>query len=147
PRQRHAGDHGHHVRVLVPRRHLQSRRRPPLRVARPEDLLPLAMSQLTRRHADGAPIDGENVGPDSMTAGALSGEHRIRRAPGVRSLWTETWRRFRRHRLAIFGATVMVVMVTAVVVGPFVYRVPIDEIDFKAKLKGPTRLHPLGTDD
>jgi peptide/nickel transport system permease protein len=34
-----------------------------------------------------------------------------------------------------------------VVVGPFVYRVPIDAIDFKAKLKGPSRAHPLGTDD
>jgi peptide/nickel transport system permease protein len=28
-----------------------------------------------------------------------------------------------------------------------VYRVPIDEIDFRAKLQGPTRAHPLGTDD
>jgi peptide/nickel transport system permease protein len=34
-----------------------------------------------------------------------------------------------------------------VVAGPFVYRVPIDEIDFKAKLKGPSWAHPLGTDD
>jgi peptide/nickel transport system permease protein len=38
-------------------------------------------------------------------------------------------------------------MVAAVLVGPFVYRVPIDAIDFKAKLKGPSRTHPLGTDD
>jgi len=37
--------------------------------------------------------------------------------------------------------------VAAVLVGPFVYRVPIDAIDFKAKLKGPSRAHPLGTDD
>jgi len=34
-----------------------------------------------------------------------------------------------------------------VLAGPFVYRVPIDAIDFKAKLKGPSRAHPLGTDD
>jgi peptide/nickel transport system permease protein len=70
---------------------------------------------------------------------------RRRRAPI--SLWAETWRRFRRHRLAIFGATVLALMVTAVVVGPFVYRVPINEIDFKAKLRGPSWAHPLGTDD
>ena len=38
-------------------------------------------------------------------------------------------------------------MVAAVLVGPFVYRVPIDEIDFKAKLQGPSWAHPLGTDD
>jgi len=67
--------------------------------------------------------------------------------PAVRSLWAETFRRFRRHRLATFGAAVLIVMVFAVLAGPFVYRVPIDEIDFKAKLKGPSWAHPLGTDD
>src|SRR5438046_1932245 len=45
------------------------------------------------------------------------------------------------------GFTVLLVMVAGVLAGPFVYRVPIDEIDFKAKLKGPSRAHPLGTDD
>jgi peptide/nickel transport system permease protein len=69
------------------------------------------------------------------------------RARAVRSLGTETWRRFRRHHLAIFGAGVLAVMVAAVLIGPFVYRVPINEIDFKAKLQGPSRAHPLGTDD
>ncbi len=63
------------------------------------------------------------------------------------SLGAEAWRRFRRHRLALFGAAILMVMVVAVLAGPFVYRVPIDEIDFKAKLKGPSWAHPLGTDD
>ncbi|HKZ76307.1 MAG TPA: ABC transporter permease [Actinomycetota bacterium] len=63
------------------------------------------------------------------------------------SLGREAWRRFRRHRLAMLGGIVLAVMVVAVLAGPFVYGVPIDEIDFKAKLKGPTRAHPLGTDD
>ena len=69
------------------------------------------------------------------------------RRHAARSLWQETWRRFRHHRLAIVGATVLAVVVVAVVAGPFVYRVPINEIDFKAKLQGPSRAHPLGTDD
>src|SRR5256886_10093104 len=69
-------------------------------------------------------------------------------APTTRpSRGRESPRRFRRHRLAMVGFTVLVVMVAAVLVGPFVYRVPIDAIDFKAKLKGPSRAHPLGTDD
>ncbi len=63
------------------------------------------------------------------------------------SLTAESWRRFRRHRLALFGSVVLLLMVVTVLVGPFVYRVPIDEIDFKAKLKGPSWAHPLGTDD
>ncbi|MGH7354212.1 MAG: ABC transporter permease, partial [Candidatus Rokuibacteriota bacterium] len=63
------------------------------------------------------------------------------------SLWLETARRFRRHRLATFGMLVLALMVVAVLAGPLVYRVPINEIDFKAKLKTPSWAHPLGTDD
>ena len=63
------------------------------------------------------------------------------------SLAADAWRRFRRHRLATFGAVMLGVMVLAVLVGPFFYRAPINEIDFKAKLKTPSWAHPLGTDD
>src|SRR5947207_4185144 len=71
----------------------------------------------------------------------------LRSATPRPSLWVEATRRFRPHRLAMVGFTVLLVMVAGVLAGPFVYRVPIDEIDFKAKLKGPSRAHPLGTDD
>ena len=67
--------------------------------------------------------------------------------PAPRTLWSETFRRFRRHRLATFGAVVLTFLVVASLAGPFVYRVPINEIDFKSKLNGPTWAHPLGTDD
>jgi peptide/nickel transport system permease protein len=63
------------------------------------------------------------------------------------SLWADAWHRFRRHRLAMVGMVVLAVLVMGVLAGPFVYRVPIDDIDFKAKLQGPSRAHPLGTDD
>jgi peptide/nickel transport system permease protein len=63
------------------------------------------------------------------------------------SLWRETGRRFVRHRLAVVGTVVLLAMVVAVLVGPLVWRQPINAIDFKAKLKGPTWSHPLGTDD
>jgi peptide/nickel transport system permease protein len=63
------------------------------------------------------------------------------------SLSAEVWRRFRRHRLAIFGAAMLAIIVFAVAVGPLIYRVPINEIDFKAKLKTPSWAHPMGTDD
>ena len=63
------------------------------------------------------------------------------------SLWREASLRFRRHRLAMLGLVVLVTIAVGVLVGPLVYRVPIDEIDFKAKLTGPSRAHPLGTDD
>ena len=63
------------------------------------------------------------------------------------SLWREAVRRFRRHRLAMIGATVLLVLVGAVVAGPLAWRLPVNEIDFTQKLKGPTWGHPLGTDD
>ena len=71
----------------------------------------------------------------------------VARRPRVETLWSESWRRFRKHRLATVGMVVLLVMVVAVLVGPFVYKVPINEIDFKAKLKAPSWAHPLGTDD
>jgi peptide/nickel transport system permease protein len=82
-----------------------------------------------------------------VSNGALAHSLPIMAAPSRDSLWRETARRFRRHRLAMFGTVLLIVMVTAVVAGPWIYRVPIDAIDFKAKLKGPSWAHPLGTDD
>lgn len=61
--------------------------------------------------------------------------------------WGEAWRRFRKHRLAVVSAAVLALLILAVLVGPFVWRVPIDEIDFTARLQGPSWDHPLGTDD
>jgi len=85
--------------------------------------------------------------PDGVASEAVSPAAAPARARGTESMRSEAWRRFRKHRLASFGAAILLVMVIAVIAGPFVYRVPIDEIDFKAKLKAPTVAHPLGTDD
>ncbi len=87
------------------------------------------------------------MAPNGAASEAVPGGIPIAGRRGTESLWTETWHRFRRHRLAIFGATVLTLMVLAVLLGPLLYRVPINEIDFKAKLKGPSWAHPLGTDD
>jgi len=59
----------------------------------------------------------------------------------------EAWRRFRRHRLAGASAIVLLSIVVAVVFGPLLWQVPINDIDFKATLAGPSWAHPLGTDD
>src|SRR5207248_165022 len=59
----------------------------------------------------------------------------------------EAWRRFRRHHLAVVGALVLVFMVVAVALGPLIWRVAINDIDFSAQLQGPSWNHPLGTDD
>ncbi|WP_439575868.1 ABC transporter permease [Phreatobacter sp.] len=59
----------------------------------------------------------------------------------------EAWRRFRRHKLAVVSSVVLLTIILAVVLGPFFWRVPIDEIDFSARLQGPSLAHPFGTDD
>ena len=59
----------------------------------------------------------------------------------------EAWRRFRRHRLAVISAVILLLMIAAISIGPLLWRVPINEIDFTAKLEGPSWAHPFGTDD
>jgi peptide/nickel transport system permease protein len=61
--------------------------------------------------------------------------------------WQEAWRRFRKHRLAVASAVVLGAIILAVLVGPLFWTLPIDEIDFTARLEGPSLAHPLGTDD
>src|SRR5882672_6179640 len=63
------------------------------------------------------------------------------------SPWRETWRRYRRHKLAVVSAVLLLVLAAAVIFGPFVWRVGINEIDFTARLEGPSLAHPFGTDD
>jgi peptide/nickel transport system permease protein len=59
----------------------------------------------------------------------------------------ETWRRFRRHRLAVVSTVILLAMALAVAFGPLLWRVPINDIDFTAHLDGPSWAHPFGTDD
>jgi peptide/nickel transport system permease protein len=59
----------------------------------------------------------------------------------------ESWRRFRRHRLAVISTAIFALIILAVVFGPLWWRVPINDIDFAASLTTPSRQHPFGTDD
>jgi len=63
------------------------------------------------------------------------------------SPWAEAWRRFKRHRLAVVGLVVLVLMILLVVFGPLAWRVQINDIDFSARLNTPSAKHPFGTDD
>ncbi|MFB9269581.1 ABC transporter permease [Bradyrhizobium erythrophlei] len=63
------------------------------------------------------------------------------------SPWRETWRRYRRHRPAVVSAGLLLVLILAVVIGPFLWRVSINDIDVVAGLQGPSLGHPFGTDD
>ena len=77
-----------------------------------------------------------------MTLASPSAERRPAWSP-----WRETWRRYRRHKLAVVSAVLLIVLIVAVAFGPFVWRVSINDIDFNARLEGPSLAHPFGTDD
>ena len=81
--------------------------------------------------------------PASVTVSAAPIE--VRR-PAV-SPAREAWRRFCRHKMALVSLVVLLAMVLLVVLGPMVWSVAINDIDFTARLKGPSASHPLGTDD
>ena len=63
------------------------------------------------------------------------------------SPWAEAWRRFKRHRLAFYSLWLLGLMVLAVLLGPLVYKVGVNEVDFLSRLAGPSPKHPMGTDD
>ncbi|MDX2155894.1 MAG: ABC transporter permease [Hyphomicrobiaceae bacterium] len=65
----------------------------------------------------------------------------------VFSPWREAWRRFKRHRMAVVSMVMLAVMILAILAGPYLWNVPIDEIDFTARLARPSWEHPFGTDD
>ncbi len=65
----------------------------------------------------------------------------------TRSLWGDAWRRFRRHRLAMAGALAFLFLIAATLLGPLVYQVAINTIDFHASMATPSGIHPFGTND
>jgi peptide/nickel transport system permease protein len=84
--------------------------------------------------------------PASRTAEVAVGPVVIR-AQRRTTLGREAWRRFRRHRLALISAGILSLMILVLLLGPTVWPVPINAIDFTAQMHGPSLAHPLGTDD
>ena len=78
----------------------------------------------------------------AAAAGATGGVAGRSRSPAA-----EMWRRFRRHRLAVVSVVILAALVGGVMLGPLLWPVAIDDIDFSAMLQAPSRAHPFGTDD
>jgi peptide/nickel transport system permease protein len=64
-----------------------------------------------------------------------------------RTLWGDAFRQFRRHRLAMVGLCVLIVLTLGVAFGPIIWPKPINDIDFTHRLVGPSLAHPMGTDE
>jgi peptide/nickel transport system permease protein len=74
--------------------------------------------------------------------GALAGGAPVR-APRAGS---EVWRRFRRHRLAMAGATILLLLAIGSVFAPVIAEHGPYSVDLSAYRLGPSLDHPLGTD-
>lgn len=82
-----------------------------------------------------------HASPIAEIAIPLEGRKR-RLSPGL-----EVWRKFRRHKMAVASVVVLTLLAAAVLFGPLLWRMPINEIDFTARLATPSWDHPFGTDD
>lgn len=83
---------------------------------------------------------------DTTVRGMSAAAERVAlRAP--RSLWSDAWRQFRAHRLAMAGVFVFSFLTLATIFGEYVYPVKIGQIDFANPFAGPSLAHPFGTDE
>ncbi|MCH2398968.1 MAG: ABC transporter permease [Pirellulales bacterium] len=80
-----------------------------------------------------------NANTASMDSAVIETEHR--------TMWNDVWRQFRKHKGAVVGVFVFIFIIIAVSVGPLIYGVDPQAIDFKARNLGPVWAHPLGTDN
>lgn len=62
------------------------------------------------------------------------------------SPWMRSLKRFRRHRLAMFGVVILTTLTIAAVFAPYFSRYRFDEINLYDRYEGPSVDHWLGTD-
>ncbi len=64
-----------------------------------------------------------------------------------RSLLGDAWRQFRKHKLAMLGSVLLIIIFVSVFFGPFLYTQSPSTIDFAVMSQGPSWAHPFGTND
>lgn len=80
----------------------------------------------------------ETTGP-TQDAEAIHTEHR--------SLWSDVWRQFRRHKGAMVGLVILTIIVVGTLIGPFVYPWDPYAIDLPSANQGASGTHIMGTDN
>lgn len=65
----------------------------------------------------------------------------------VRSPWRMALKRFLKHRAAVFGLTIMTLLLLYIIIGSLVYSEQDSNFnDSSIRLQGPSQEHPMGTD-
>jgi peptide/nickel transport system permease protein len=85
------------------------------------------------------------------TVGATPAAHRLElgriESRKQRTLWGDAWVQFRRNKLALLGMLILAILISGVLVGPYLYDTDPKYIDFSVSASTPTADHPFGTDD
>src|SRR4051812_25370551 len=64
-----------------------------------------------------------------------------------RSLWSDAWNAYRRHRMAMFGTVVFATLVIATLIGPIIRPIDQNSVgNFADAFQPPSIGHPFGTD-
>ncbi|HET9016888.1 MAG TPA: ABC transporter permease [Thermomicrobiaceae bacterium] len=63
-----------------------------------------------------------------------------------RSLWSNAWRQYRRHTMALGGTFVFIFLILFAVFGPAIYGKSTMAIDIAGAGQAPSLAHPMGTD-
>lgn len=91
-----------------------------------------------------------DVTDTARAAGALRQRGTIADGAKVRkprTLWSDAWRQFRKHKMALTGVTVLSIIILACVFGPFVYTKNPQALDILNSSKPPALTAPMGYDD
>lgn len=76
-----------------------------------------------------------------------SGQEGPRTEPPPSGIWRDALRRLLRHRVGMFGATIVALLLLTAIFGPHLAPYDPNAIDFSVRFSGPTLAHPLGADD
>ena len=86
--------------------------------------------------------DPKLAAADNMATASLDGE-----LQEFRSLRSDVWRQFRRHKGAVFGLILLTIIVVGVFVGPILLPFDPFENDVPNRNRGPSWRHIMGTDN
>lgn len=86
-------------------------------------------------------------GAQSVTRAGVLAQESSARYKQSRSLWSDAFRQFRRHKLAMAGSIVLLIFVLAVIFGPMIWPQSPREFNFARAYQGVSLSHPMGTDD
>lgn len=92
---------------------------------------------------DPKPDNPQPKTPAPTPLGALSDPQP---AAPPRSQWRDVWDQFKRHRGALAGGILFLLIVVVVYLGPLVWTIDATYIDIRARNQGPSWAHPFGTD-